>query len=346
VRIWRWLPTAALFLMANASARAQLFDALINPDVEVTLAHPPGLGVKVQRVAFAPPQARDDGPLVAACSADLAATRQIEIVDRNLIETSFKDAKFSLSKLQDRQTVTELGKRLGSPMLLFIDAKDQKTTRSPTSAIKPEWRDGQGRIHPAVTTFIARTQVDFSVIVQAVDLATGQAFSPQRIAVSPSQEQSAENHQPEYPPEAEVRQLALDLAKVQVRQLLLPWKETRKLVFYDDRNYGMKEAYQRLELKDYAGALAASKSALALAKVDPKANAKYLGRTQYDVGMCYFMLGDCAAGRPFFQAALESNPNHRIFTMALNECERAIRLNEELARIRELRADAAPPAGP
>lgn len=327
------LLAAALCLMLGGPVRAQWFDSLINPDVEVSLAHPPGLGIRVQRVAFAPVQTMAADELVSACIADLAATGQVEILDRGNIEKVMREQKFSNSGLVDETSAIELGRLLGSPVLVMISVHNLKVTRTPHSTTKAEWKDSKGKVHPPVTTYVSRTQVDYSASIQAVDLATGRVFSQQRIAVAPSREQSSEEGQPEYPSETEVRELAIDQAKTQVHRMLLPWVETRKLIFYDDREYGMKDAYKRLKLKDVLGALAESQKALGLAKADAKAKPKYLGHAYYNVGICHFILGDYASALPYLRAARETDAEHKIYRQAAGECERAIQLSEEMARV-------------
>jgi hypothetical protein len=72
--------TVALALSVASPAPAQWFDSLINPDVEVSLIHPPSLGLKVQRVAFAPVTNRAEEELVSACIEDLLTTGQVEVL--------------------------------------------------------------------------------------------------------------------------------------------------------------------------------------------------------------------------------------------------------------------------
>lgn len=339
---------SALLFLVGSTAQAQWFDSLINPDVEVALTHPPALGLKVQRVAFAPVATPAADELVSACIEDLTATGQVEVLDRSNIEKVLKEQKFTNSGLVDESSAVELGRLLGSPVLLMVSVHNLKVTRIPNRSTKAEWKDSKGKVHPAVTTYTAKTQVDYSASIQAVDLASGRVYSQQRIAVAPSREQSSETVQPEYPSETEVRELALDQARTQVHRLLLPWTETRKLIFYDDQDYGMKDAYKRLKLKDIMGALAKSREALAQAKGDAKVRAKYLGRTNYNVGICHFILGDYTSALPFLRAARETDAGHKIFREAAEECERAIKLSEEMARVTTrsaaLPASTAPPA--
>lgn len=333
----------ALAMAVGTPIRAQWFDALINPDVEVSLTHPPSLGIKVQRVAFAPVATPAEDELVSACIADLMANSQVEVLDRSNIEKVLKEQKFSNSGLVDEQSTVELGRLLGSPVLLLVSVHNLKVTKTPSRSLKAEWKDSKGKVHPSVTTYTARTQIDYSASVQAVDLASGRVYSQQRIAVSPSREQSSQVFQPEYPSETEVRELAIEQARTQVRRMLLPWTETRKLVFYDDQDFGMKEAYKRLKLKDTLGALAKAQESLAQAKADPRVRPKFLGRTNYNVGMCHFILGDYASAKPFLLAARETDPDHKIFREAAAECERAIQLSEELARVESRSAGTGQP---
>ena len=143
-------------------------------------------------------------------------------------------------------------------------------------------------------------------------------------------------------------------------RLLLPWNETRKLIFYDDKAFGMKEAYKRLSEGDVAGALAASRDAYEQARSQAGAEPKHQGRTAYNVGMCHFIRGDYDEALPFLRAARDTDRDNGIYRDALQEVQRALDLREELQRV-EARsprpaetvlpeapraAGATPPAGP
>lgn len=331
----RILPCLVLLLIAGTASpvQAQWFDRLINPDVVVALNHPPSLGIKVKRVAFAPTTTNAADELVSVCLADLSSGSELEILDRGNIEKVLKEQKFSNSGMVDSSTAVELGKLLGSPVLLFVKVFNMKTSYVPLSRTTEGWSDKKGVYHPPVTTYTSKTQVDFSASIQAVDLGTGKIYGQKRIAVAPTREATSDQGRPEYPSETEVREIALSMAKLEVRRMLLSWSESRKLIFYDDKDYGMKEAYKRLMLKDYEGALAKSTEALTQAKADPKLSPKYLGRTNYNVGMCQFILGDYDASLPYLRAARETDPSHKIFMESAEECERAIKLRDEMSQV-------------
>jgi tetratricopeptide (TPR) repeat protein len=166
-----------------------------------------------------------------------------------------------------------------------------------------------------------------------VDLASGRVYSQQRIAVAPSKQNASVLGPPEYPSENEVREMALDEARDRVRKMLLSWTEQRKLIFYDDKAYGMKEAYQKLKVNDAPGALQKSLEALAAAKADPGGKPKSMGHASYNVGMCHFILGDYKAAMPFLKAARENDPKHSIYERAEKECLEALKLEEAMRKV-------------
>ena len=328
-------PPATLLLAGALAlpAHAQFWDTLINPDIQVTLTHPPSLGLKVKRVAFAPVNTPAAEDLLSACIADLTHAGEIEVLDRGNIEKVMNEQKFTNSGLVDEKGAIELGRLLGSPVLIFVKVFQSEVKRIPLQSTQPGWTDKHGNWNPPVTTYTSKTQVDFNASVQAVDLATGRIYSQKRIALSPSRQVSSPQGQPEFPSGTEVREQAVGMARDQVHKMLLSWTEQRKLIFYDDKDYGMKDAYKRLQLNDPRGALQKSLEALQSAKADANVKPKYLGHTNYNVGMCQFILGDYQAALPFLRAARETDPSHKIYAGAETECLGAIKLAEEMTRV-------------
>ncbi|WP_005037949.1 CsgG/HfaB family protein [Holophaga foetida] len=314
-------------LLVALPAQAQLFERLFNPDVEVTLQHPAGLKMNIRRVAFAPVTNPVEEELLAACLADLSNT-ELEIMDRGNLEKVLKEQKFSNSGLVDSNQAVELGRLLGSPVLLLTKVHQYKVTRTPLKETRHFKKDGKQEVR---VTYTSKTQADFSASVQAVDLATGKVFAAQRIVANPTLTHTSNEGQPDYPSDTEIREKAFQSALTTVRRLLLPWTEVRKLIFYDDKEYGMKEAHRRLKAKDYPGALTQAQDSLKQAKADPQAKPKHLGRTSYNVGMAYFILGDYDSALPYLFAAQNTDAENGIYREARADCERAITLMKGMA---------------
>jgi hypothetical protein len=105
---------------------AQFWDKLFNPEVEVTYTHPPSLGLKASRVAFAPTATPVAEDLVAACIADLASSGEIDVLDRGNIEKVLHEQKFANTGLVDEPSAVELGRLLGSSVLIFLNLPSLK----------------------------------------------------------------------------------------------------------------------------------------------------------------------------------------------------------------------------
>lgn len=333
----------AAVMASGLTAHAQFFERMFNPDVQVTLLHPPGLGMKVKRVAFAPVMDRASEDLVSACIASLLQSSDLEVLDRANIEKVLKEQKFGSSGLVDEATAVELGRLLGSPVLLVVKVHRDEVRHTPLTEKKEGGKDKDGKVLPPVITYISKTQVEFNASVQVLDLATGRVYTQQRMVATPSQENRAKDSKPEFPSDGAVRELAIQEATTQVVRMLLPWTERRKLIFYDDSEYGMKDAYRRLKAEDAAGALAKSREALAAAKADPKGKPKFLGRTLYNLGMCHFILGQQEEALGFLRAARETDLDLGIYKEALAECERALQLAQAMRQV-DARSGITPPA--
>nr|WP_320133811.1 CsgG/HfaB family protein [uncultured Holophaga sp.] len=328
------IPALALALaLSQLPARAQFWEKLVNPEVEVSLVHPPSLGLKVQRLAFAPAPDRASEDLISACIADLSASGGLEILDRGNTERVLREQKFTNSGLVDEATAVSLGRLLGSPVMLFVKVQHLEVKHIPTSSTSAGWKDKKGNYHPPTTTYTSKTQAEFNASVQAVDLASGKVYAQRRIVTTPSLESHSDQGRPEYPSDASVTELAIGQATREVHQMLLSWTEGRRLTFYDDKDYGMKEAHKRLKLGDPEGALQLSLEAVRAARADSDAKPKYLGRTNYNAGICHFILGSYPEALPFLSAAREADPDNRIYATAKLECEKALKLMEEMSRV-------------
>lgn len=331
----------SLALVVGLPARAQFFERLLNPDVEVTLNHPPGLRRKIERVAFAPVNSEVADEFVAACISDLAS--DVEIVDRANLERLFREQKLSNSGLVDSASAVELGKVLGSPMLLNVKVYHYKVTRTQPreTLITKDKKDKDKEIKQ--TVYGAKIQAEFSVSVQAVDCATGKIYAAQRVVADPFLVNKSVDAQPDHPSETEVREKAFATAKLQVRRMLLSWTEPKKLIFYDDQEFGMKEAYKRLKAKDYPGALGKAQESVKLAQQDPQKRPKFLGRTAYNLGIAHFILGDYEAAQPYLKQAREIDVENGIYRQALEECDHAIQLMRSMSQAADPGAAALAP---
>lgn len=322
--------SAALALLA-LPVQAQFWSELANPKVEVTLVHPPGLGLKVERLAFAPSRDLNSRELVDALTADLVQSRQVEVVDRAHLDAVLKEQELGASGYVEPATIARLGKLLGPSVLVIVNVNRSDVSRNQSSK---EERSTDSRTKQEIVRHkrTSITSLDFSATVQVVDLSTGRVFGAQRLEDAPSLSNTSYDGYPAYPKDSDVRRLAFETAKVKVLRLLLAWSEVRKLTFFDDDTFGMAKAHQRLKSGDARGALELALDGLDQSKRDAGQKPKYYPRAQYNVGIMHFILGRYEDALPYLRAALDMQPDASIFQTALRECQEAIDLQAALRR--------------
>jgi len=323
-------------------ARAQFWSELANPKVEVTLIHPPGLGLKVERLAFTPSRDLNSRELADALTADLVQSRQVEVVDRAHLDAVLKEQELGASGYVEPATIARLGKLLGPSVLVIVNVNRSDLSR--TQAAKEE-RSTDYKTKQEIVRLkrTATTSLDFSATVQVVDLSTGRVFGAQRLEDAPSLSNSSYDGVPAHPRDSDVRRLAFETAKVKVLRLLLPWSEVRKLTFFDDEVFGMGRAHERLKARDTHGALDLALDGLDQSRRDKGQKPKYYPRAEYNVGIIRFIQGQYEEALPHLRTALDLQPDASIFQTALRECQEAIQLQAALRQAERRGEPAARP---
>lgn len=327
--------------------QAQFWSELANPKVEVVVVHPPGLGLKVERLAFAPARDLHSRELADALTAELVQGRQVEVVDRAHLDAVLKEQELGASGYVEPATIARLGKLLGPSVLVIVNVNRSDLSRN--QSVKEE-RSTDSKTKKEVVRFrrTSITSLDFSATVQVVDLSTGRVFGAQRLEDAPSLSNTSYEGYPAYPRDAEVRRLAFETAKAKVLRMLVSWSEVRKLTFFDDEVFGMEKAHERLKARDTRGALDLALGGLEQSRLDKGQKPKYYPRAQYNVGIIRFIQGQYEEALPHLRAALDMQPDASIFQTALRECQEALQLQEALRRAESrsepaARAESAPP---
>ncbi len=319
----------ASVLMVAMPAQAQFWSELANPKVEVTLVHPPGLGLKVERLAFAPSRDLNSRELADALTADLVQGRQVEVVDRAHLDAVLKEQELGASGYVEPATIAKLGRLLGPSVLVIVNVNRSDVSRNQASK---EERSTDHKTKQEVVRLkrTSITSLDFSATVQVVDLSTGRVFGAQRLEDAPSLSNSSYEGFPAYPRDSDVRRLAFETAKVKVLRMLLAWSEVRKLTFFDDDAFGMAKAHERLKAGDLRGALNLALDGLEQSKRDQGQKPKYYPRAHYNVGIIRVIQGQYEEALPYLRAALDMQSDASIFQTALKECQEAIALQDAL----------------
>lgn len=317
----------AVCSLGNA-AQAQIWDRLTNPQVTVTLTHPPYLGMKVDRVAFGPIQGQCSDQFLDAVIADFV-NGNVEVIDRQHLETLLAEHKLSLSGYVDKQRAAEMGKILGPSVLLFLKVLRCDTLQKKLYKDSTDFRGNAHRTH------ISKTEGYFKASIQSVDLTTGRVFAARTIDATPSlQNESMDSCCPEFPSEYEVQDLAQRQAVEQIHRMFFPWSETKALYFFDDKDCNLKAAFQLLRGGDQQGALELSQTNLEACRGRGDVKPKVVAHAVYNVGMASFILGHHDKALEYFAESAKLGGGN-IVAETIAECRRAQQLATEMQRVEE-----------
>ena len=74
----------------------QIFDALSNPKISVDIEHPPGLGLKIDKVVFNPTTGNCSNQIIDGLITDFISNN-VEVIDRANLQTIVSEQNFNLS---------------------------------------------------------------------------------------------------------------------------------------------------------------------------------------------------------------------------------------------------------
>jgi tetratricopeptide (TPR) repeat protein len=313
-------------LLFNPLIYGQLWDTLTNPQVNVTLEHPPGLGIHFERVAFGTPEGQ--------CALEIQDTiitlfvqQGIEVVDRHHLDQILQEHQLNLSGFINQSSAAALGNILGPTTLIFVKGLRCQTEEK---ALHRDWKDGKGLSH---RTYISKTTAYLKTSIQAVDLTTGRIFTAKTFEFSREASQESESGQPDYPEKYQVFGLCLQELQEQVRRLFFSWSETIALVYFDNKKCQLDQAASLVKTGQYQEALRVS-----LANFDDCQAAgekpKYLARAQYNIGMTHFILGDYSSALAAFQKAYAIKDTNTI-AQGIQMVQDAIRYQQSMAEYEE-----------
>lgn len=309
---------------------AQLWDKLTNPRVRVTLTHPPGSSVKVQKIALALQKPSDCGDILLDMLAIDLSNGGMEVVERQRLEAILHEHELSLTKFADPQGKARMGKLLGPAAVLLVNV--QRCQSEPPKRFRTEQANilsGKHIRHTAQTTFHLKGST------RIVDLTTGAIRVARPFDATVTQETFAiDECCPEPPSASDVEDAAMQKATLMIHRLFFPWTEERELVFFDDQPCKLNLAFRLLKAGDQQQALVQSLENVSACVAGPGIKPKVVWHAQYNVGMTSFLLGDYDKAIEYLQQASTSSGGD-IVTETLAECRRAKQLAQEMDRVDE-----------
>lgn len=312
------------------NAAAQGLDALSNPKIYVKLTHPPGLGLKINKVVFNPATGNCSDQIIDALISDFVSNN-VEVIDRNNLQAILAEHDFSFSGYVDKNSAASIGKIIGPSAMITV-----KVLRCQTEVknlyVDEKKYNYETKQNYIARAYIARTTVYLKASIQTTDLTTGRIFTARVLEFSPSRENKSYTGRPEAPAEFDVQELAYSYLTSTVHRMFFPWSESTDLYFMDDKNGGLKDAFKALKAGDIDQAYELSNKSLEFCKNSTDIKEKVLAHAYYNVGMMHFIKNDYDKAIEFFQESQKIRPG-KIVTKSISECNRAKALAEEMQKV-------------
>jgi tetratricopeptide (TPR) repeat protein len=317
----RTLFTCLFLWLFVSSSSAQFFDEISNPQVSVRINHAPGLGFKINKIAFNTATGTCSDEVITALIGDFVNSK-IEVLDRENLKSILAEHDLNFSGYLDQNKAVEIGKIIGPSALITVKVlRCQAEIKDNLYANETKY-DAQTKQNYNVVAYIARTRFYLKVSIQTADLTTGRIFTARVLDYSPVKENKSYEGRPEAPAEFDVREEAFTTLVQDVHRMFLPWSETTSLYYFDDKDGNLKQAYLALQSGAPEIALDYSLKNLEDCKNTLKIKDKTLAHAYYNLGMSYFIINEYDKAIVNFLEAQKIKPGN-IINQAISNCQYA-----------------------
>jgi curli biogenesis system outer membrane secretion channel CsgG len=316
------------FAVALAPARldAQFWDKLTKPQITLNLTHPPRLGIKISKVAFGPSNGPCSDEILDLLSASLVSSG-IEVLDRQNLQAVLAEQHLSLSGYVDQQSAVQMGKLLGPTALIFVKVSRCNVER------KKNYFDTNTK-QGVVRTYRSITEAHIRGTLQTIDLTTGKIFSASSIDKDGGLQNSSTEGVPEFPSEDQVRDSVYKGVAGEAATFFVNWSELKQLYFFNDKDCGLKHAFEVLRAGDIAGAAQASEENLTACKANPPAKGNALAHAYYNAGLGYLLLNEHGKAMSYLTES-EKLKGGDIVTDTIAQASKSAKLAAEMQRTTE-----------
>jgi tetratricopeptide (TPR) repeat protein len=327
-----WL-VLLLCLVAVVPLSAQFIKFVTqNKTISFGIRRAPELGLMIKRIAFGQPNGPCASELVDRMIMPDFRQNRVSVIEREALNQIMAEHKFNQSSYADPTSAAQLGRILGPSALVIVNVDNCNPEQQPL------FEDSKNFNGTITRTFISKTRFSLEGSIRVTDLTTGEVLQTQSFESKPEKQNSATNGQPEYPPVDEVKDIAMRGAQAQVHNMFFPWIEYKQEVFYDDKECGLKEAFELFKRGDHDGAIKMTQTNLEQCKAEHKKE-KTLPRAYYDAGLATCMQGDYDKAKELFNSAMQEKGAEAV-AAASADCSRAqqsaAQLKEYLARLEKV----------
>lgn len=275
--------------------------AQAGPRVVVKVQHAPVVGGwRLGTVAFVPPTGICADQVVQSVSQTLAK-HQVSAGPVDMRSLLFEH-KMSLPSFLSAAEVQSLGKPTGADTLFVI-----RLTRCAYPERTASWghpKDWLGIEDKKVIEYSVTMRASISGTLQALDLKGGRITKALPLEAVVTVTDKSRDGYPEGASHDEIQRQAVAQTAAQIERVFLPWTEERELVFFDDKDCGLKEAAGLMKAGDVRGALELSRRNAEACRTNPKAKEKHRRRALHNLATALYATDDAEAALPVFEEAL------------------------------------------
>jgi hypothetical protein len=313
-----------VMLLAAQTAAAGLFDVvkdlkkkvgLGGPEYEINIEHPPIRPLKVAKVAIAKPEGECSEGVASRVEEDFVQAG-LTVIDRQQLAAVIAEHKLQVGPMIDQKTAAKVGALVGAQALVFVKVMDCRTTKSKQKLFSSA---ESGTVYKHTVNGMINGSL------RVVNLTSGQVVAAQRF------EGTGELESDEgFPDPVLALGDAEKNAAFSIHKVLLPWTETKRVVFYSDSQCDLKTASNLLKAQDLDGALKQSETNLATCREQPKVKPGTVARAYYNLGILQFMREDYEPALSNLTEAQKLNSSD-VYISTIADCRKA----RELAALME-----------
>jgi curli biogenesis system outer membrane secretion channel CsgG len=360
--MWGAILGAALLQPAAAMDIKSLLPKFGGPKVDVDVIYPPAMPIKATTLAMGPPEGKCSEALATRLEEAIVGSQTSELVDRQRFNEVLNEHKLQISAAFNRKTAARIGELAGAQALIFLKVDNCKThqerreigygedvlTGNVDLMLKKEQekkdQEKQSREskndnepssqQPAAEKAYALLNSAYAFVnngsvggtMRVVDLATGRVLAAQRF-----EGMSAISNRTGFVTDEQAIDAAEQNAASKLVRMIVPWKETKTMVFFEDQACDLRTASRMLRTKDVEGAAQKSNENLEACKALPRVKPKVLARAYYNLGVMQFIKGD-------YDVALENlatadrTDNAEMFLEVITEVRKAKQAHAELQK--------------
>ncbi len=254
----------------------------------------------------------------------LFSSGRFEVLDRNHINQLIKEHQLAKSGLIDETTAAELGKFIGSAVLVFGRIQ---TNKYDEEVIKGDpWRDKKGRLHQSITR---KGTYELAVNLKVIDVQTSKILAVKTLTSGYIGKKYADNATPERIDVDDLYRSCLKDIGNQFMRLVAPYEVQVKAVFLKDKKLPeMELAITQFKIGEWDEGIKILEEAANRDINDLKIKSK----AYYNLGLALTYYGKYDEALNYLKKALKIDPKNKMYQKAILNAKYEKQKAEELTK--------------